>query len=71
MSVWYKPSETEVKTVLQHSKDIYIKVELLNRDLTLQDTLEGNMINDSFTIDSESKQRRTYSCDMYVSDATF
>ena len=71
MSVWYKPSETEVKTILQHSKDIYIKVELLNRDLTLQDTLEGNMINDSFTIDSESKQRRTYSCDMYVSDATF
>lgn len=71
MSVWYKPSETEMKTVLQHSKDIFVKVELLSRDLSLQGTLEGNMISDSFTIDSESKQRRTYSCDLYVSDSTF
>lgn len=71
MSVWYKPTEAEVKAVLQHSKDIFVKVELLGRDMSLQATLEGNMISDSFTIDSESKQRRTYSCDMYVSDATF
>lgn len=71
MSVWYSPSQVEIQAVKQHAKDIYIKIELLNRELKIQDTIEGNMISDNFTIDSESKQRRTYSCEMCVSDSSF
>lgn len=71
MGVWYKPSQKEIDAVKQYSKDIYVKVELLSRELKVQGTIEGNMVSDNFTIDSESKQRRTYSCELCVTDSTF
>lgn len=71
MGVWYAPSQAEILAVRQHAKDIYIRIELLNREMKIQDTIEGNMISDNFTIDSESKQRRTYSCELHVSDSSF
>lgn len=71
MGVWYRPSQKEIDAVRQHSKDIFVRIELLSRELKVQASLEGNVITDSFTIDSESKQRRSYSCDLCVTDSTF
>ena len=64
----YLPTGDEIAAVKQYVKEVFVKVELLNHDFTIIDALTGNLISDSFSMDSESKQRRSYSCNLYVSD---
>ena len=58
-----------VKT--QTNKIIYTKIELLNKNFKILDTVEGNLISDSLSIDSESAIRRTYDITFYVSDSSW
>jgi hypothetical protein len=50
---------------------IYSKVELLNHNFKIIDSVEGVLITDSFNIDAESDIRRTYSCELFVKDSSF
>lgn len=64
----YTPSQAELDIIKQKSKDIFIYIELLNRDLNILASMQGNLISDNLTVDSESRQRRSYSCQMYITD---
>lgn len=69
--MYYSPTQEDISIIKQTEKDIYIKIELLNRQFKILESLEGNLINDNLSVDSESKQRRTYNCEMHVTDASF
>lgn len=67
----YTPTQTDFEILRQKNKEIYTKVELLNRDYKVIDVIHGNPITDSFNIDNSALQRRTYSCDLHVTDSSF
>lgn len=67
----YYPTQEDIQILKQQSKEIYVKVDLLNRGLKTLESLQANLVSDNLNVDSESKQRRTYSCDLYVTDSTF
>lgn len=64
----YIPSQNEISAVKQNVKDVYVKVELLTANMTIIDSLTGNLVSDSFSSDSNSIQRRSYTCNLVVSD---
>lgn len=55
----------------QSTKELYSKVELLNEDFKIVDQLVGNLISDDLSVDSTSSVRRTYNCNLFVTDSTF
>lgn len=64
----YIPSQDEISAIKQNVKDVYVKVELLTENMTIIDSLTGNLVSDSFSSDSNSIQRRSYTCNLVVSD---
>ena len=68
----YIPTDDEIKLVTQSTKDVYVKIELLNKDLSFAGTtFEGNLISDNFSMDGESHQRRSYNCELFVKNFSF
>ncbi|EXG87863.1 hypothetical protein K413DRAFT_4764 [Clostridium sp. ASBs410] len=67
----YEVTQTDLSVLRQGEQEIRLKVELLNSNFKVLDSLEGNIVNDSFSQDSESIQRRSYSCDLKVLNSTF
>lgn len=73
-------SAQEISLVRQRQKEIYVTIELYNKNddgtddphTLLKGTpikkIEGNLIGDSLNVDSESLQRRTYSCELVLTD---
>ena len=53
----------------QHEK--YIRIELLDDDFNTIKALEGNLIDDSFTIDAEASIRRTINLTFHITDDEF
>lgn len=66
----YYPTQQDILLLRQKNKDVYTKIELLNKNYKVIDVIVGNLIDDSFKIDSSSVQRRQYSCDLHVLDST-
>ena len=70
----------EISLLKQRNKDIYVSIELFNKnDDGTEDPhtlykgtpikkLDGNLVSDSLNVDSESTQRRTYSCELVLTD---
>ena len=48
-----------------------LKVELLNKNMKVIDSLSGVVIDDNFTVNNDSTQRRSYSCTILVTDSSF
>ena len=69
--MYYTPTQEDFNLVKQHTKDIYIKVNLLNKQFKVLDSFDGNLLSDSLNVDSKSKQRRTYSCELQVTNPSF
>lgn len=67
----YIVTQQDVEILLQPSKTITYKLEILNADMKLLDTIEGNLISDNLSIDAESNARRSYSCELIVSNSSF
>lgn len=67
----YYPTQADINLLLQSSKHIYCRVELLNKNLMVIESLEGNLTSDSYNNDSTSNIRRTYDCTLEVTDSTF
>lgn len=67
----YYPADADLSAVRQRPKDIFVRIELLNKNYKIIDSLTANLISDSINIDSKAKQRRTYSCNIHVSDYSF
>ena len=64
----YIPSQIEISAVKQRVKDVYVKIELLTQEMTIIDSLTGNLVSDNFSMDANSNQRRSYTCNLVVSD---
>ena len=69
--MYYSPTQTDFNLVHQQTKDIYIKVNLLNKQFKILDSFDGNLISDNLSVDNESKQRRSYSCELQVLNPSF
>ena len=67
----YIVTQQDIELLMQSNKTLYYKLELLNEKLQVVDILEGNLISDSINISSDSDVRRTYSCQLVVTDSSF
>lgn len=61
-------TQRDKNIVNQNIKDLTATLEILNRDFKVIDTIEGNLISDSFSVDANSNVRRTYSAELLVTD---
>lgn len=66
----YIITQSDIDIVNQNVKEIFAKIELLNKDMKVIYYLEGNLISDSFSVSTESNVRRTCSLDLIVNDST-
>lgn len=69
--MYYAPTQVDLNLVMQPTKDIFVKIDLLNKNFKTIDSLECNLISDNLSVDGESKQRRSYTCELQVSDPSF
>lgn len=60
----YNLLQRDIDILKQSVKEIYVRLELLNRNKKILTNIEGDLISDSITIDAESDIRRTYSCEL-------
>ena len=67
----YTPTQQDIEILYQNAVNIYIQINLLDKDLKIIDNLQGELISDSFTIDADSDIRRTFDLDMFVKDSSF
>jgi hypothetical protein len=67
----YIVKQKDIEILMQSDKVLYYKLELLNEDLKVLDCIEGNLISDNISISSDSDVRRTYNCELIVTDSTF
>lgn len=56
----------DIRLLYQSEKLVYIKIELAERDGTIINTLEGNLINDDLSVAADSNVRRTYNCTFHI-----
>lgn len=68
---YYTPTQEDFNIIRQQTKDIFVKVELLDRNFKILDTFDAVLIDDNISVDSQSYQRRNYSCNLYLPDASF
>ena len=64
-------TQKDIELLMQSNKELFYRLELLNKDLKVVDYLEGNLISDNISISADSDIRRTYNFEMAVSDSSF
>lgn len=64
-------SATDRRLLLQPSKIIYDKIEVLNRDFQVINTIQGQFISGNINIDNSSDLRRTCSVKFHIADKAF
>ena len=62
----YTPSKAELALLKTSVKHLYCKIELLDIDMSLLNSLEGLAIDGSISIDADSNARRTFSASIYL-----
>lgn len=67
----YNHTQKDIEILFQSKENIYIKINLLNKDLKIIESLDGDLISDDYTIDSESDIRRTINLTLYVRNSSF
>ena len=50
---------------------LHSRIEILNRNFKIIHYVEGNLLDDSFSVDADSDMRRTYNASLAVTDASF
>lgn len=67
----YIVQQQDIDLLRQSSRQLYCKLELLNYHFKVIDSIEGNLISDSYNNDSSSDIRRTYSAELHISNSSF
>lgn len=66
----FYPNQRDIEVLFQPSKQIYSKVEILNKDYKAISSIEGKLIDDSYNVDADSEVRRSYNCTLQVTNKT-
>lgn len=61
----YLPTEEDLALLKSRSKRLYCRIELLNKDYQIIDTIEGLALSGSNSIDADSDTRRTFNLDIF------
>ena len=64
-------SQIQRDIIYQSNWVLYSKLEILNKNYKIINTIEGNLISDSFSIDADSDMRRSYNCSLAVTDSSY
>ena len=64
-------TQNDIELLLQPTKNIFYKLEVLDTDFRKLDSIEGNLISDNISISSDSNMRRTYNCELLVTNKKF
>lgn len=67
----YVVQQRDIDILKQNTRVTYAKIELLNHSFQTVNTIEGHISNDNFSCDGDSAVRRTYTCDVVVTDDSF
>lgn len=67
----YNVTQTDLNILRQGEQEIYLKVELLNSNFKVLESIEGKVVDDSFSMSNDSIQRRNYSAKIVITDSTF
>ena len=67
----YIVTQQDIELLMQSNKTLYYKLELLNDKFQVVDLLEGNLISDNISISADSDVRRTYTCQLVVTNSSF
>lgn len=67
----YNVTQQDLDLLRQHSKQIYIKLELLNQKGQTIDQMQGALLSGDVSIDSESASRRVANATFAVRDETY
>lgn len=62
----YSPDQNDINLLYQATKQVYAKVEILNRDYIVIQNIEGQLIDDSYNVDAKSNVRRSYNCRLQI-----
>lgn len=66
----YIITQDDINIVNQNVKELFVRVELLNKNFKVIYSFEGNLISDSFSVSTDSNVRRTYSMELVVKDSS-
>ena len=47
----YYPTDADFRAIRQKEKNVYVKIELLNKNFKIIDSLTANLVNDSLSVD--------------------
>jgi len=64
-------TQSDIDLLRQSTQEVYLKIELHNNSLKVLDSLEGVVLNDEYTCSNNSTQRRSYNCDIVITDSSF
>lgn len=67
----YTVTQADLDILRQGIQEVFVKVELLNSNFKILESLTGNIVDDTYSVDSESTQRRSYKATLVVTDSTF
>lgn len=67
----YIITQQDKEILYQNSQDYDIKLELLNKDFKVIDSLEGDLINCNLNIDANSDIRRTFNSEIHVANESY
>lgn len=66
MSYKYIPTNQDIEVLKQRIKNVFIKINILNKDLSVIDSLVGQTISDNYSLNVDSDIRRTYNLTLNV-----
>ena len=56
----YTPTQDDIALLRQRTKELYTRINLLNKEFKTIDSLEGVVTDGSYTVSSSSDIRRTF-----------
>lgn len=67
----YIPTQTDIELLYQNKLDLFIIINLLNKNFQTVETLQGELLDDSYNIEANSDIRRNFDLTMFVKDSSF
>ena len=64
-------TQGDVDILLQPIKETFYRLDILDSNFRKLDSIEGNLISDNISISSDSNIRRTYNCELLVTNNKF